>query len=89
MVNATTNTAPLTVTPTSVRYSLHVDSVAGRISGRMDLQRSQKQEDGTWLDDPRGTARKSDAESGSLLRWGLIALMGHWFIRAPWGGWSL
>lgn len=43
----------------------------------------------TWRGWPTisATVRVLDRESGSLLRWALVALMCHWFLPLPWGGW--
>lgn len=58
MVNST-QTDALTITPTKVRYCLRLDRLNGIRAGMIDLIRSQKCEDGTWIDDPRRSARKS------------------------------
>lgn len=57
-VEATQNTDPVIITPTSVRYSLTLDVLGGNKRGWLELQRSDKRQDGTWLDDPRMGARK-------------------------------
>ena len=51
-VNATIGTS-LALNPSKVRYSLFQRSEAGSIAGNLTLQRSDKREDGTWIDDPR------------------------------------
>lgn len=57
-VEATQDTDPVTITPTAVRYSLTLDVFGGNKRGWLDLQRSDRRQDGTWIDDPRQSARK-------------------------------
>lgn len=57
-VDAARNTETLTVNPTKVRYSLSLDKLGTMQRGKLSLQRSDKRQDGTWLDDPRPDSRK-------------------------------
>lgn len=52
MINAT-DTAEITIHATNIRYGLTIFKIGNNISGSMQLQRSQKNIDGTWIDDPR------------------------------------
>ncbi len=52
------NPKTLTIAAAQIRYSMQLDLIGGRIGGQLDLQRSQRREDGTWLDDPQTGARK-------------------------------
>ena len=56
-INAT-NVNEVTVNPTNIRYSLTLDQLSSR-TGRLYLQRSQKREDGTWIDDPSVGSKKN------------------------------
>ena len=59
-INATT-VEQITVNPINVRYSLNVDKINNNVRGTLRLQRSEKREDGTWMDDPHQGSRKSIA----------------------------
>ena len=52
------NRAELTIEAANIRYSMQLDSIGGQVGGSLDLQRSQRGEDGAWLDDPQTGARK-------------------------------
>lgn len=47
----------LVIDPQNVRYSLTVDRLGDTARQRVDLQRSMKREDGTWVDDPLPTSK--------------------------------
>jgi hypothetical protein len=49
----------VTVNPTKVRYSFSLDHLGGTTRGQLCLQRSDKREDGTWMDDPHVGSRKT------------------------------
>ena len=55
MVNSQITT-PITLNPNAVRYTLTADRLNGVWTGRLDLQRSQRTDPGTWIDDPRQDA---------------------------------
>ena len=59
-INATT-AEQITINPTNVRYSINVDKLNGNTKGFLRLQRSEKREDGTWIDDPHPDSKKSIA----------------------------
>jgi len=54
-----TDVTQVTVNPTSIRYSLNVDKFTDVSRGRLQLQRSEKRQDGTWMDDPHPGSSKS------------------------------
>ena len=58
-VTATADTAPLTVTPSKVRYGVPLKGKAQGVQWvSLSLQRSQQNTDGTWVDDPRPDSAK-------------------------------
>ena len=58
-VAAITDTTPLTVTPSKVRYGVLLKgNASGVLSVSLSLQRSQQNTDGTWVDDPRPDSAK-------------------------------
>lgn len=65
----------LTVNPTKVRYSFSLDCLGSNKRGWLQLQRSDHREDGTWLDDPSLSARKSVPMVMGTALDGLLALL--------------
>ena len=57
-INAVAGEA-VTVDPTKVRYSFTLDHLGGSTRGLLMLQRSDKRDDGTWMDDPHPDSRKT------------------------------
>ena len=49
----------VTVNPTKVRYSFSLDHLGVSTRGQLMLQRSEKRDDGTWMDDPHPDSRKT------------------------------
>jgi hypothetical protein len=65
----------VTVNPTKVRYSFSLDHLGVSTRGQLMLQRSEKREDGTWMDDPHTNSRKIvPMVSGDAVD-GLVALL--------------
>ena len=57
-INAVAGEA-ITVDPTKVRYSFSLDHLGVSTRGQLMLQRSDKRDDGTWMDDPHPDSRKT------------------------------
>ena len=57
MTVASTDCVPVTVSPSSVRYSLSMDNFGNVRRGFLSLQRAEKRDDGTWMDDPQQGSR--------------------------------
>ena len=53
------NVETVTVNPAKVRYSFTLDHLGGSTRGLLMLQRSDKRDDGTWMDDPHPDSRKT------------------------------
>jgi hypothetical protein len=52
------NMESVTVNPTKVRYSFTLDHLGTSTRGQLMLQRSDKRDDGTWMDDPHANSQK-------------------------------
>jgi hypothetical protein len=53
------NVTEVTVNPVNVRYSLALDSLGSSRRGSFALQRAEKRENGTWIDDPAIDSKKT------------------------------
>lgn len=74
-IEAQNDVGPLTITPSNVRYSLYLERIADRRRCVADLQRSQRRENGTWVDDPRPSSRATvDLPWGDAVN-GLVAVL--------------
>jgi hypothetical protein len=63
------------VNPTKVRYSFSLDHLGGVTRGQLRLQRSDKRQDGTWMDDPHvGSCKTVSMIAGPAVD-GIVALL--------------
>jgi hypothetical protein len=60
-----TKTEAITITPNAVRYTVVADRLEGNWTGKIELQRAQRDEPGLWIDDPRADAKQSVAVPAS------------------------
>jgi hypothetical protein len=61
MTVAATKTEAITITPNAVRYGVVADRLDGTWTGKINLQRAQRDDPGLWIDDPRADAKVSVA----------------------------
>ena len=65
----------VTVNPANVRYSVNVDKFGDSHRGTLQLQRSEKRSDGTWMDDPHPDSRaivSMPSDDATVAAWGQI-----------------